>query len=143
MFAGNKFFAWFQQFSIFNFPAHVLKPLTTVPKAPVIIGIIASFLHFQTFSISLFNVRYHSTFYCFFSVTQVSNGHATFCGTIMWHSCVSLSTVMMSGLLCTSLWLVCTEKFRSIFALTFSSTHSGVCSYHLVPVGNLHLLLMT
>ena len=38
----------------------------------------------------------------------------------MWHSPVSLATIM-SGLLCSSLRLLCTQKSHSIFVLSFTS----------------------
>ena len=126
-----------QQFSISILLIHVLKPLLVVPKAPVIIGITTIFAHCQCLPIFLFNLWYRSTFSCPISFTLVFNGYVT---SIMWHSPVYLSTIKMFGLLYSSFRLVCTEKSHSIFTLSFSSTFSSVCSYHLTAFENPYLL---
>ena len=79
---------------------HVLKPLPNVFKSLMIIGIIATFLHCGSLPISVLSSWYRSIFSCSFCFVVVPNGHAT---SIIWHFFVSLSTVLMSGLLCFSL----------------------------------------
>ena len=115
-----------QQFSVFIFLIRVLKSLPIAPKAPRIIGITTNFLDWQSLPMSLFNSCYRSTFYCSSSFTLVSNGLAS---SIMWHSSFCFLTIKNSGLLYSSLRLVCTANFHSIFALSFSNTFSGVCVY--------------
>lgn len=112
-----------QKFSNCNFPVNVLKPLPIAPKAPMIIGIMITFPHCQYFSISLYNSWYHTTYSCIFPFPREPNGHLV---SVMWHSLIFKSR-FMSCLLSSSLWLVCAEKFQSIFALSFSSTLSLVC----------------
>ena len=75
-----------------------------------------------------------------FSFSRVSNEYAI---STKWYSPVSLSAIMISGLLCSSLWSVCLEKSHSIFVLSRECTFSGVCSYHLGPVENPYLLHIT
>ena len=100
----------------------------------MIIGIIATFLHSQSLSLCfyIFMSWYCYTFCRSFSFAWLS-GHAAW---IMWHSFDSLSTTLMSRMLCFSLWSVCTWKSYSILACNFSSPLSSVCSYHLFLVGN-------
>ena len=58
----------------------------------------------------------------------------------MCHSFFTLSTIIMSDLLCSSIRSVGTENSYSIFEPSFSSTLFGVSSHHLLPVGNPYLL---
>ena len=90
----------------------------------MIIGITATFSALPK-SPDHFNSWYCSTFSCFFSFIKYWT-----CYINMWYPPVSMSTVMMSDLLCSSLWSVCTEKSSSILALSFSSTLFCVCSYY-------------
>ena len=79
----------------------------------MIIGITATFLHFQSYPISLFDSWCCSMMLVDVSMmapwcllmSQVLNGCAT---SIVWYSLVVLSTVMMSaGLLCSNIWYGC------------------------------------
>ena len=110
-------------FSIYNFHIHLLKPLPIIPKAPIITGIIVTFLHWKRLSIFLFNSWYCCTFSCPFSFTQVSNGYVKL---NIWHFFVFLSTIMMSGLLGSSFWFVYIEKPYNILHCHFQAL-SLVC----------------
>ena len=143
LFPTSNLSAWICKFSICNFPVHFLKSLPIVPRAPITIRIWLLEIC-QWLSNFLFTSLYRSSLSCSFSFIWVYNGHTpSIIGLFL-----SLSTMVLylrwfyQLLLCYSLWLVSTENWHGIFALssTFSSTFSGVRSYHLIPDGNLCLL---
>lgn len=134
-----SFLRQFRIVPIRNFPAHVLEHLSIVSKALMINEITTTFLHCHSLPIIHLILGIFFSFFlsCSFSFIQVSSGHAA---SIMWHSPVSLSTIVMSGLLGYSLSLICIQKSQSIFPQSFTSLLSTVCLYHQVTNENRYLL---
>ena len=99
----------------------------TVPKAPITIGVAVTFVFHSTCN-SLAKSWYFSLFSLSFISTLWSGGIPK---STIWHVFFSLSTIMRSGLLASIWWSVCTSKSHNNWLFSFSSTDSGLCSYHL------------
>ena len=102
--------------------------LVTVPKAPITIGTIVSFI-FYSFFHSLARSRYLSFFSHSFNF-------------ILWSAETAKSTILQiffffllliiirSGLLVEIRWSVCMSKSHRSLWVSFSRTGSGLCIYH-------------
>ena len=104
------------------------NPLVTVPKAPITIAIIVTFM-FHTFFNSLARTRYLSFFSHSFSF-------------ILWSAVTAKSTILqilfflllitvMSGLVAEIRWSVCMSKSHRSLCGSFSRKDAGLCLYHL------------
>ena len=112
------------------------NPLVTVPKAPITIGIIVTFM-FHSF----FNSLARSRYFFFFS-------HSS--SFILWSAGTAKSTILQvlfflliiirSGLLFEISWSVCTSKSHRSLCVSFSRTGCGLCIYHLFVWSNLNSL---
>ena len=109
------------------------NPLVTVPKAPITIGMIVTFM-FHGFFNSLARSRYLSLFSHSFSF-------------ILWLAGTAKSTILQifffllkSGLRAEIRWSVCTSKSHRSLCISFSRTGAGLCIYHLLAWSNLNFL---
>ena len=110
--------------------------LVTVPKAPITIGIIITFM-FHSFFNSLARSKYLSFFSHSFSF-------------ILWSAGTAKSTILQilsfffiiirSGLLAEIRWSVCVSKSHRSFRVSFSRTGAGLWIYHLLVWSNLSFL---
>ena len=108
------------------------NPLVTVPKAPITISIIVTFM-FHIFFNSL--VRYLSLFSHSFSF-------------ILWLARTAKSTILQiffvviirSGLLAEIRWSVCISKSQRSLCVSFQRTGAGLCIYHLLAWSNFNFL---
>ena len=115
------------------------NPLVTVPKAPVTIGIIVTFM-FHSFFNSLARSRYLSLFSHSFSF-------------ILWSARTAKSTILQiffflliiirSGLRAEIKWSLCISKSHRSLCVSFSRTGTGLCIYHLLAWSNLNFLLIS
>ena len=112
------------------------NPLVTVPKAPITIGIIVTFM-FHSFFNSLARSRYLSLFSHFFSFILWSAGTAK--STIL-QIFFFLLIIIRSGLWAEIRWSVCISKSHRSLHVSFSRTGSGLCIYHLLAWSNLNFL---
>ena len=100
--------------------------LVAVPRAPITIGIIVTFM-FHSFFISLARSRYLSFFSCSFSFTQWPVGTAKFTARQVLFF---LLVMFWSGHLAEIRWSVCISKSYWSLCVSFSWTDSGLCIYH-------------
>ena len=112
------------------------NPLVTVPKAPITIGIIVTFMFYSFFN-SLARSRYLSFFSHSFSFILWSAGTAK--STILQIFFVLL-IIIRSGLLAEIRWSVCMSKSHKSLCVSFSRTGAGLCIYHLLTLSNLNFL---
>ena len=112
------------------------NPLVTVPKAPITMGIIATFM-LQSFFNSLARSRYLSLFSHSFSFILWSAGTAK--STIL-QIFLFLLIIIRSGLLAENWWSVCMSKSHRSLCVSFSRTGAGLCIYHLLAWSNLNFL---
>ena len=113
------------------------NPLVTVPKAPITIGIIVTFM-FHSFFNSLARSRYLlSLFSHSFSFILWSAGTAK--STILQFF-FFLMIIIRSGLLAEIRWSVCMSKSHRSLCVSFSRTGAGLCIYHLLAWSNLNSL---
>ena len=113
------------------------NPLVTVPKAPITIGIIVTFMFHSFFQfpskvevlILLF------TFFQFYSVFSRNSKVDNFA-----NSLYLLLIIIKSGLLAGIRWSVCMLKSHRSLCVTFSRTGAGLCIYHLLAWSNLDFL---
>ena len=106
------------------------NPLVIVPKAPITIGTIVTFM-FHSFFNSLARLRYLSFFSHSYSY-------------ILWSAGTAKSTILQilfffffliiirSGLLAEIRWSVCVLKSHRSLCVLFSRTGAGLCIYHLL-----------
>ena len=112
------------------------NPLVTVPKAPITIGIILTFM-FHSFFNSLARSRYLSFFSHSFSFILWSAGTAksTILQVLFF---LLLLIIIRCGLLAEIRWSVCMSRsHRSLYVL-FSRTRAELCIYHLFVWSNLN-----
>ena len=108
------------------------NPLVTVPKVPITIGIIVTFM-FHSFFNSLARSRYLSLFSHSFSF-------------ILWSAGTAKSTILQVfffvdyGLLAEIGWSVCMSKSHRSLCVSFYRTGAGLCLYHLLAWSNLNFL---
>ena len=104
------------------------NPLVTVPKAPITIGIIFTFM-FHSFFNSLARSRYLSLFSHSFSFILWSAGTAkATILQILWF----LLIIIRSGLRTEIRWTVYRSKSHRSLCVSFSRTGTGLCIYHLL-----------
>ena len=103
------------------------KPLVTVPKAPITIGIIVTFM-FHSFFNSLARWRYVSFFSHSLSFILCSAGTAK--STIL-KILFFVVIIIRSGYLAEIRWSVCMSKSQRSLWMSFSRTVAGLCIYHL------------
>ena len=112
------------------------SPLVTVPKAPITIGIIVTFMFHSFFNSTEGRGTYHS-FY-FFSVLycrQPGQQSPQFCKFSFF-----LLIIIKSGLLADIRWSVCMSKSHRSLCVSFSRTAAVLCMYHLLVWSNLNFL---
>ena len=114
------------------------NPLVIVPKAPITIGTIVTFM-FHSF----FNSRARSMYSSFFS-------HSF--SFILWSAGTAKSTILQIlfffflliiiryGFLSGIWWSVCMLKSHRSLCVSFSRTGTGLCIYHLLAWSNLNFL---
>ena len=103
--------------------------LVTVPRAPITIGVIVTFM-FHSFFNSLAMSRYLSLFLHSFNFTLWSarTANPQFCKTFF------LLIIKRSGRLAEILWSVCMLKSKRSLCVSFSRTDSGLCLYQFCMV---------
>ena len=115
------------------------NPLVTVPKAPITIGIIVTFMFHSFFQfsskvevlISLF------IFFQFHSVVSRDSKVDNFAGFLILFS---LLIIIRSGLLAEIRWFVCMSKSHRSLCESFSRTGAVLCIYHLLAWSNFNFL---
>ena len=114
-------------------------PLDTVPKAPITICTIVTFMFYSFFN-SLARLRYLSFFSHSFRFILWSAGTSK--STILQFLCIYLFFVdyIRSGLLAGNRWSVWMLKFHRSLCVSFSRTGAGLCIYHLFVWSNLSFL---
>ena len=121
---------------IFKSSSPFNKPLVTVPKAPIIIGIIVAFM-FHSFFNSLARSRYLSFFSLSFSFILWSARTAK---SMILQVLLFLFIIIRSGLLAEIRWFVCVSKSHRSLCVSFSRTDAWLCIYHLFVWSNLNFL---
>ena len=121
---------------ISKFSSPCTNPLVTVPKAPITIGIIVTFI-FQSFFNSLARSRYLSFFSHSFNFTLWSARTAK--STIL-RVLFLLLIIIRSGCLAEIWWSVCISKSQRSLWVSFSKTDSGLCIYHFFVWSNFNFL---
>ena len=104
------------------------NPLAIVPKAPITIGTIITFM-FHSFFNSLARSKYLSFFSHSFRFILWSAGTAK--STIL-HILFFLLIIVRSGLLARIKWSVCMLKSHRSLCESFSRTAAGLCIYRLL-----------
>ena len=112
------------------------NPLVIVPKAPITIGTIVTFM-FHSFFNSLARSRYLSLFSHSFSFILWSAGTAK--STIL-QILFFLLIIIRSGLLAEIRRSVCMSKSHRSLCVLFSRTGAGLCIYHLLAWSDLNFL---
>ena len=100
------------------------NPLVIVPKAPITIGTIVTFM-FHSFFSFLARSRYLSFFSHSFCFILWSAGTAK--STILQILFFCVSIIIRSGLLVEIRWSVCMSKSHRIFCVSFSRTGAELC----------------
>ena len=120
------------------------NPLVTVPKAPITIGIIVTFM-FRSFFNSLARSECLSLFSHSFSFILWSTGIAK--STILqifffffFFFFFLLLIIIMSGLRAEIRRSICISKSHRCLCVYFSRTGAGLCIYHLLAWSNLNFL---
>ena len=107
------------------------NPLAIVPKAPITIGTIVTFM-FHSF----FNSRYLSFSHSFrFFLWSAGTAKSTILQILFF-----LLIIIRSGLLAGIRWSVCMLKSYRSLCVSFSRTGAGLCIYHLLVWSNLDYL---
>ena len=114
------------------------NPLVTVPKAPITIGIIATFM-FHSFFNSLARSRYLSFFSLSFSSILCSAGteKSTILQILFFFF---LLIIIKSGLLAEIKWSVCISKSQRCLCVSFSRTDARLCAYDFFVESNLNFV---
>ena len=113
------------------------NPLVIVPKAPISIGTLVTFM-FRSFFHSLARSRYLFFFSNSFRFILWCTGMAK--STILQILSIFLLIIIRSGLLAESRWSVCVLKSHKSLCVSFSWTGAGLCIYHLLVWSNLIFL---
>ena len=113
------------------------NPLVIVPKAPITIGTIVTFM-FHSFFNSLARSRYLSFFSHSFRFILWSTGTAK--STIFQILSFFFLIIIRSGLLVGISWSVCMLKSHRSLCMSFSGTGAGLCIYHLFVLSNWNFL---
>ena len=115
------------------------NPLVTVPKAPITISIIVTFM-FHSFFNSLARSRYLSLFSHSFSFILWSAGTAKSTILQILFYFIFLLIIIRSGLRVEIRWSVCISKSHRSLCVSFSRTGSGLCIHHLLAWSDLNFL---
>ena len=115
------------------------NPLVTVPKGPITIGIIVTFM-FHSFFNSLARSRYLSLFSHSFSFILSSAGIAKSTILQIFFFFSFLLIIIRSGLLADIRGSVCISKSHRSLYVSFSRTGAVLCLYHLLAWSNLNFL---
>ena len=115
---------------------HFNNLLVTVPKAPITIDTIATFIFHSVFN-SLARSRYSSLFSHSFSFILWSAGTAK---SIILQVLFCLLIIIRSCLPADIRWSVCMLKSHRGLCVSFSRTGTGLCIYHLLVWSNLNFL---
>ena len=114
------------------------NPLMTVPRSPIKIGIIVTFM-FHSFLNSLARSRY-----LFHSVVhwdgKVHNSASSLFFGFFFFFFFFLLIIIRSGRLADICWSVCISKSQKSLCVPFSRTDSGLCIYHLFVWSNFNFL---
>ena len=114
-----------------------------MPKAPITIGIIVTFM-FHSFFNSLARSRYLSLFSHSFSFILWSAGTAKSTTLqiffLFFFFFFLLLIIIRSGLRAKIRWSVCISKSHRSLCVSFSRTDAGLCIYHLSAWSNLNFL---
>ena len=113
------------------------NPSVTVPKAPITIGTIDTFIIHSLFN-SLSRLKYLSFFSHSFNFIQLSTGTAK--NTIWQILFLFVDYFFRSGLLVKVRWSVWLSKSHRSLWVSFSRTGAGLCIYHLFVWSNFNLL---
>ena len=113
------------------------NPLVTVPKAPITIGIIVTFM-FHSFLNSLARSRYLSFFS--HSVVCQDNKVDNFADFLFFSFFFFLLIIIRYGLRAEIRWSVCISKSHRNLCVSFSRTGAGLCIYHLLAWSNFKFL---
>ena len=113
------------------------NPSVTVPKDPITIGIIVTFLFhiFFQFSSKVEILILLFTFFQFYSVVSRDSKDDNFANSLFL-----LLIVIRYGLLPMIRWSVCKSKSHRSLCVPFSRTCAGLCIYHLFVWSNLNFL---
>ena len=116
------------------------NPLVTVPKAPITIGIIVTFMFhsFFQFSSKVEVLILLFIFFQFYSVVSRNSKADNFANSLLL--LLLLIIIIRSDLLAEIRWSVCTSKFHWSLCVSFSRTGAGLCIYHLLIWSNLNFL---
>ena len=112
--------------------------LVTVPKAPIIIGIIVTFMFHSLFN-SLARSRYLSFFSHSFSfiLWSAETAKLTILQVLfLFFFFFFLLIFIRSGLLAEIRWSMCMSKSHRSLCASFSRTDAGLCIYHLFVWSN-------
>ena len=114
------------------------NPLFTVPKAPITLGIIVTFM-FHSFFNSLARSRYlslfsHSFSFILWSAGQQSRQFCRFSFFFFW------LIIIRSGLRDEIRWSVCISKSHRSLCVSFSRTGAWLCIYYLLAWSNFNFL---
>ena len=108
------------------------NPLVIVPKAPITIGTIITFM-FHSFFNSLARSRYLSFFAHSFRFILWSAGtEKSTIFQILFFSWIIISSSLLAGIR----WSVCMLKSHRSLCVSFSRTGAGLCKYHLLVWSN-------
>ena len=107
------------------------NPFVTLPKAPIPIGIIVTFM-FHSFFNSLARSRYLSLFSHSFSFILWSAETANLTILQIFFLFFLLLIIIRSGLLAEMRWSVCMSKSHGSLCVSFSRTGARLCIYHLL-----------
>ena len=111
-------------------------PLVIVPKVPITIGTIVTFM-FHSFFNSLARSRYLSFFAYYFRFILWSARTAK---STIFHIFFFLLIIISSGLLAGIRWSVCMLKPHRSLCVSFSRSDAVLCIYHLLVLLNLSFL---
>ena len=114
------------------------NPLVTVPKAPITIGIIVTFM-FHSFFNFLARSRYLSLFSHSFSFILWSASTAKSTNLQIFFS-FFLLIIIKSGLLAEIRWSIGISKSHRSLCVSFLRTGAGLCIYHLLAWSNVNFL---
>ena len=117
----------------------LVKPLVTVPNAPITIGIIvACMFHsfFFQFPSKVEVLIFLFTFFQFYSVVSRDSKVDYFASSLF----LLLMIIIKSGLLAGIRWSVCILMSHRSLCESFSRTGAGLCIYHFLVWSNLNFL---
>ena len=110
-----------------------------MPKAPITISIIVTFMFhsFFQFSCKVEVLIHHFIFFQFYSMISSDSKIDNFAYSLFFFL---LLIIIRSGYLAEIRWSVCMSKFHRILCVSFSRIGAGLCIYHLLVWSNLNFL---